>query len=394
MFNIIIVHYSEIALKGQNRRYFEKKLVKNIKDALLEGAKIERLLGRIVIRFAEALDKDRIVTALGRTSGITNFAFAVECGKTFDGLRNKAIEALNGVQGTFKVVASGHGFPLSRTEIERQLGAAIVEKYGLKAKMVSPDTTVHVEICDSVAYLYLEKFPGLGGLPVGSSGRVCVLLSGGIDSPAAAVLVAKRGCRPLFVHFHAFRSNEGADGSKIGEIIKTLLPYCLRTKVYYVPYSIFQLATTHIPAEYELIIFRRFMNRIADAIAQRERAKAIVTGESIAQVASQTLDNIMATEEVTQLPIIRPLITFDKEEIIAMAKRLGTYDLSIQDYKDCCSIISRHPKTRPKLGKIQELESTVDMNRLIQKTIDASKIVAYKYGKGAVESKEVEIPSA
>lgn len=393
MFNTVLVHYSEIALKGQNRNYFEKKLARNIKEVLPPGAAIKRLFGKFLIKLSENYDKASMVSALTRVYGISNFAFAAGCGSTFDELKSKAINALNEIEihGTFKVIASGRGFPLGPSEIERQLGAVIVEKCGLNARMVSPDTTVHVEICDSVAYLYLEKFPGLGGLPVGSSGRVVALLSGGIDSPVAAVLTAKRGCRPLFVHFHALRSNEEAEKSKIDEIVRKLLPYVLRTKIYFIPYSLFQLTTTHIPAEYELIIFRRFMNRVAAAIATAEKAKAIVTGESIAQVASQTLDNLIATEEVTQLPVIRPLVTFDKEEIIAAAKKLGTYELSIMDYKDCCSIISRHPKTRPKLEKIKDLEATVDMSKLTADTLNAAKVVAYKYGKGNVEKKEVDV---
>lgn len=386
----IIVHYAEIALKGQNRNYFEKKLARNIKEVLPIGTELKRIFGRFIIRMPEGYNKDA-ASALAKVYGINNFAFAAECGKSFEELRDKALNILNGSAGTFKVIASGHGFPLSSSAIERQLGAAIVDKHKLKAKMKLPDITVFVETFNGAAYLYLQKFHGPAGLPVGSSGRVVTLLSGGIDSPVAALLAAKRGCRPLFVHFHALRSNEEAKNSKIAAIIKQLLPYVLRTKVYYVPYTLFQLATTHIPSEYELIIFRRFMNRIADAIAQREKAKAIVTGESIAQVASQTLDNIMATE-VTALPIIRPLITFDKEEIIAAAKGLGTYELSIQDYKDCCSIISRHPKTKPKLEKIKQLESSVNMEKIIQDTLDAGKIVAYKYGKGMVEAKEVPIP--
>jgi len=392
VFNTIIVHYSEIALKGQNRNYFEKKLSRNIKEVLPIGTELIRMFGRFIIRLPEGCSKETIVSSLAKVSGISNFSFAVECGRTFEELKKKATEVLDGMNGTFKVIASGHGFPLSSSEIERQLGAAIVDKYKLKAKMKLPDITVFVETFDGAAYLYLQKFQGSGGLPVGSSGRVVVLLSGGIDSPVAALLAAKRGCRPLFVHFHALRSNEDAEASKIGDIIKKLLPYVLRTKVYYVPYSIFQLATAHIPGEFELIVFRRFMNRVAEVVAQREKAKGIVTGESIAQVASQTLDNIMATEEVTQLPVIRPLITCDKEEIITMAKKLETYELSIQDYKDCCSIISRHPKTRPKLEKIKELESTVDLNKLVQDTLAASKVVAYKYGRGEIESKEVAAP--
>jgi len=389
LFNTIIVHYSEIALKGQNRNYFEKKLARNIKEVMPIGTELIRMFGRFIIRLPEGCSKEVVVSSLAKVYGISNFSFAVGCGRTFEELKRKATEVLSGVNGTFKVIASGHGFPLSSSEIEKRLGAAIVDSYKLKASMKSPDIRVYVEICDSAAYLYFEKIPGLGGLAVGSSGRVVALLSGGIDSPVAALLAAKRGCRPLFVHFHALRSNEDAEASKIGDIIKKLLPYVLRTKVYYVPYSFFQLATTHIPGEFELIVFRRFMNRMAEVVAQREQAKGIVTGESIAQVASQTLDNIMATEEVTQLPVIRPLITCDKEEIITTAKKLGTYELSIQDYKDCCSIISRHPKTRPKLDKIKKLESTFDMDKIIHDTINASKIVAYKYGKGKIEAKEI-----
>jgi len=388
----IIVHYAEIALKGQNRNYFEKKLAKNIKDVMPVGTKIKRHFGRFVV--SGTPDKD-YAGALARIPGISNFAFAVKCGNDFDSLKAKTIELLDGKlqDKRFKVVASGNGFPLSSSDIERQLGAAIVEKYKIRASMTMPDVTVHVEAFDSTAYIYLEKFQGMDGLPVGSSGRAVVLLSGGIDSPVAAVLAAKRGCRPIFIHFHALRSNEDAENSKIAKIVEMLLPYVLRTKVYYVPYSLFQLGTSHIPPEYELVVFRRFMNRAAEEIAMKEKAKAIVTGESIGQVASQTLDNLISSEDATKLPVIRPLITFDKNEIINLAKKLGTYDLSILDYKDCCSIITKHPKTRPKLEKIKAFEETFDVNKLVQDTINASKVVAYKYGKGRIEAKEIPVPA-
>ncbi len=392
MSDCIIVHYGEISLKGQNRRYFEKKLARNIKEALPAGADVRRLRSRMIVS-AGGHDAEGIVSALSKIPGISNFCFASRCGD-FESLKSKAIGLLDGnIEGkTFKVVAAGDGFPMGSSEIEKELGAAIVEKYGIRARMKSPDVTVYVETFDSEAYVYTEKIPGPGGLPVGSSGRVISLLSGGIDSPVSSWLVMKRGCRPFFAHFHALRSNEEAESSKISGLIKALLPYCLRTKVYYIPYSFFQIATSHIPPEYEVIVFRRFMNRVAEEIAKRERAKGIVTGESIAQVASQTLDNMIASEDATHLPVIRPLAAMDKEEIILIAKKLGTYDISIRDYKDCCSIVSRHPKTRPKLEKVKELESTIDVGRLIEDTLAASKVVSYKYGKGSIEAKEVPAP--
>ncbi len=389
----IIVHYGEIALKGQNRRYFEKKLARNLRDALPAGADVSRVHSRILISL-EDYNKEDVISALAKTAGVSNFCFATECGSDFASLKSKTIELLDGkVEGkTFKVAAAGDGFPLSSSEIEKELGAAVVERYKIRASMKTPDVTVHVETFDSAAYMYTEKFAGLGGLPVGSSGRVISLLSGGIDSPVSSWLVMKRGCRPLFAHFHALRNNEEAENSKIADLVKAVLPYCLRTRVYYIPYSIFQIAASGIPPEYEVIVFRRFMNRVAGEIAKRERAKGIVTGESIAQVASQTLDNMIASEDAAELPVIWPLAAMDKEEIISLAKKLGTYDISIRDYKDCCSIISRHPKTRPKLEKIKELESAIDMTKLVHDTLDAAKVVAYKYGKGKIEAKEVPIP--
>lgn len=373
----VIVHHSEITLKGQNRRFFEKKLAENIKDALPE-ATVRRTSNRLIIETGANDAESR----LKKVFGISNFVFAEECGTDFKEITKTAVKMLDGkLKGTFKVEAtrSDKSYPMNSMEIEKKLGEAIVDAYNAKVAMKKPDITVHVELLADKAYVYAEKLPGLNGLPVGSGGRVVSLLSGGIDSPVSSWLMMKRGFRVIFVHFHALRSNEEAENSKIKDLVNALMPYALRAKVYYVPYDLFQLSVK-VPEDYELVIFRRFMNRVAERIAQQEKAKALVTGESLAQVASQTIDSIAVTEEAVSMPIIRPLATFNKEEIITLAKKLGTYEISIKDYKDCCSIVARHPKTKPKLAKAKLFEKNIDMDKLVAETIAQSKCVMYRFG--------------
>ncbi len=356
-----IVKYSEIALKGKNRSFFEKKLAENIRKQT--GMSTKRIDGRII---AEG-EGD-----LSRVFGIASFSPVIEMERDIDEIGKKALQEMKNMRGkTMKVYCTraDKKFPKKSMEISRQIGG-ILFNAGYGADMKNPDIKVFVEFVKGRAYLYFEKKRGLGGLPVGSSGKIVSLLSGGIDSPVSTWYAMKRGCTPICLHVHAFKSNEQAKKSKIKDILGVLSSYTPEIKCYFIPYYIFQSNVLGVPEKYELAIFRRYLFRLAEKIASVEGAKAIFTGESLGQVASQTLENIYVSSDAVKTPILRPLIGFDKEEIICTAKYIGTYNISIKQYRDCCSIIARHPSTKPKISRVLEVEKNIDMEGIVDKSLD------------------------
>ena len=370
MHDVIGVNYSEIALKGQNRPYFEKSLRQNVRRMLKgEECVVEGVCDRILVRLLPGADEKSIGGKLKCVFGISHFYPAFSCGKSIEEIGAKAREIFAGIgkDRTFKVKSSraDKTFPVDSQELNRRLGE-IFYNDGYRVDVKKPDVTLHVDILKDFALVYTEKTPCHGGMPVGTSGRVIVLFSGGIDSPVAASYAMKRGCRPVYVHFHAMRSNADAAKSKIAKLVKSLCRYSGRAKLYLVPYDTFQVNCT---SDYELVLFRRFINRVAEKIADVEGAKALVTGESIAQVASQTLDNMAAIEEPVKIPVIRPLAGMNKDEIIAKAEEIGTFELSIEDYKDCCSIVSRHPRTKANMEKIKTDEEKMGIEKMVQETL-------------------------
>ncbi|HLD84009.1 MAG TPA: tRNA uracil 4-sulfurtransferase ThiI [archaeon] len=376
MHDVIGVNYSEIALKGQNRGYFERKLRQNVRRALKgEQCDVEGLPDRILVRPLPGADEKSIGAKLKCVFGISHFYPAFSCGKSVDEISRKAQEIFAGIgkEKTFKVKCSrsDRTFPIGSQELNRQIGE-ILYNSGRKVDVKKPDIVLYADILKDSALVYTEKTPCYGGLPAGSSGRVTVLFSGGIDSPVAAWYAMKRGCQPVYVHFHAMRSNAEAAKSKIAKLVERLCIFSGRVRLYLVPYDVFQVNCS---SDYELVLFRRFINRVAEKIAQLEGAQALVTGESIAQVASQTLDNIAAIEEAVKMPIIRPLAGMNKDEIIAKAQEIGTYDLSIEDYKDCCSIVSRHPKTKANLEKIKADEERMNIEKMAEETLALAEAV-------------------
>ncbi|MBI4018638.1 MAG: tRNA 4-thiouridine(8) synthase ThiI [Candidatus Aenigmarchaeota archaeon] len=370
MHDMIGVHYSEIALKGQNRGYFEKSLRQNVRRMLKgEECSIESVHDRILIRLLPGANEKSIGEKLQCVFGISHFYPAFSCGKSIEEIGLKAREIFQQVpkDKTFKVKSSraDKKFPIDSQELNRRLGE-IFYNDGYTVDVKKPDVTLHVDIIKDFALVYTEKTACYGGMPVGTSGKVVVLFSGGIDSPVASWYAMKRGCRPVYVHFHAMRSNADAAKSKIGRLVQSLCRYSGRAKLYLVPYDTFQVSCA---SDYELVVFRRFINRVAEKIAALEGAKVLVTGESIAQVASQTLDNMAAIEEAVKIPIIRPLAGMNKDEIIAKAEEIGTYELSLGDYKDCCSIVSRHPRTKANLEKIKADEEKMNIEKLAEETL-------------------------
>ncbi len=370
---MILIHYGEIGIKGKNRAVFENCLVRNIKKALgNEIEKIYREYGRILVKEGERANYEMLKEKLAKIPGIENFSFAYEVDLDIEEMKKIAMEiAKNEKFSTFKISArrSNKEFPYSSMQINEIVGEEIKEKLNKKVKLENPELTIFIEVGNKKAYVYKEKYSGIGGLPVGSQGKVVALLSGGIDSPVAAWLMIKRGCSVVFIHFY----NESLVSSpkKVEEIIEKLTEYQLSSKAYFIPFGTLQYEIIkNVQSKYRMIIYRRVMTKIANEIASMEKAKAVVTGDSIGQVASQTLENIHCIYDASDLPVLSPLIGMDKREIIDMAKKIGTYEISIKPYDDCCSfMVAKHPATKASLDKIKEMEKKIifDIEEIIEK---------------------------
>jgi tRNA uracil 4-sulfurtransferase len=363
----ILIHYGELALKGRNRGLFEKKLIANIRKVV--PGRVVRLHGRIVV---ESDDID----ALKKVFGISWMANAHMVEKDLESIKDlvlsKVLEiSTEGIQtfGVF-VKRADKSFPYTSVEVGDIVGREVVEQLGLRVNLRSPDLKIYIEIAEEV-FVFFEKVRGLCGLPVGISGRVLCMLSGGIDSPVAAYLMMKRGCEVDFIHFHSFNNGKRALHTKVGELVERLDNYQLSSRLILVPYHPFHLSIMEnsINSSYELGLFRRFMLKLSESIAMADGHKALVTGDSLGQVASQTIENLNVFNTSVSMPIFQPLISFDKEEIIKLAREIGSYDISIRPYKDCCSIMARRPRTRIKLNKIEMLEKRIGLERLIEKTL-------------------------
>ena len=367
----ILVHYGELALKGKNRRLFENKLIENIRKIC--GGNVRRLEGRIVVENAN-------LECLEDIFGISWFALSYSAEKNPDSIikivLDNIAEKITG-SPTFGVVVrrADKGFSLTSTEVAKMVGEGVKNRYNIKVRLKNPQLKIHVEIADEV-FIYFEKTKGLGGLPVGVSGNVLCLLSGGIDSPVAAYLMMKRGCKVDYIHFHSFSKNANVLKSKIRDIVDLLSKYGLESRLFVAPYRPFQVAFLKkgISTGYDLILFRRMMFKVAEEVAKRWGYKGIVTGDSLGQVASQTLDNLRAVRDSISVPVLQPLICFDKQEIIDLAKNLGSYEMSIKPYKDCCSILALHPKTSPRLDEIKHNEEKIQMKRVVEDTLDLTQV--------------------
>jgi thiamine biosynthesis protein ThiI len=380
MKNIISIQYGEIALKGQNRREFVGALVKNIKRAL-DGLNFDRVStgdSRVVLQLNEKSEIEEITKRLKRVFGIEWFSIARESEKDVEKIKETILDYLskNAVPTPIKVEAkrSDKSFPLKSNEISSIVGKAIDEK-GYETDLENQKTTIRISINQKSAIITFDKIPCFGGLPVGSSGKVICLLSGGIDSPVAAIQMMKRGCSIDLLHFYQFPEHEQVMKSKIADIVGILRTYGFDGNIYLAPYSEFYKATfTSIPPRKELVVFRRFIIKVANRMAMETRAIGIATGDNLAQVASQTLENLYVTNEAAEMPVYRPLVCYNKQEIIKLAKEYGTYEASIKEYKDCCSLIAAaHPETKTKLEEIKELEIKADISKIVDKTMELVK---------------------
>lgn len=376
--NYIICHYNEIGLKGKNRKFFEEKLIENIKKVLPKNSFlfVKRISGRIIIELSEFGQKqeEEIKKGLKNIFGLSHFSPAVLCEQNIETIKKKAFELLKDKKfKSFRITAqrSKKEFALTSGQINEKVGEFIIEKLNKKVKLENPDATCFIEIVEKYAFLYAEKIKGPGGLPIGSGGKAIALISGGIDSPVASFYIMKRGVRIIFLHFHSEPYTEKASIEKVRRMIGVLNKFQFGSKLYSVPFSAIQkeiLLKT--PAKLRVILYRRFMFRIARKIAEKEKAKAIITGESVGQVASQTLENIRVIEESMDLPVLRPLIGFDKEEIIKKAREIGTFEISILPHQDCCSLfVPKHPETKAKLRDVLKAEEKLETEKIIGETV-------------------------
>jgi len=385
--NYIICHYHEIGLKGKNRKFFEKKLIENIKGTLSpEHFKyVRRISGRILIELTPSgIEKQKQISEkLKNIFGIAYFALAMNSKQEIKSIQRTAYNLLKDKKfKTFRISTkrSKKDFSLSSQQINEKVGEYILKKLNKKVNLENPDIICFIEIVEKNAFLYLEKISGSGGLPVGVSGKAMLLISGGIDSPVAAYYAMKRGVKLIFVHFHAYKYTERASLEKVSQLIKVLNKFQFDTKLYLIPFDDIQkeiLLKT--PEKLRIILYRRCMIRIAEKIAEKEKAKALITGESIGQVASQTLENLGVIEKATDLPIIRPLIGLDKQEIIDKAKKIGTYDISILPHQDCCArFLPRYPETKAKIKEIERAEKRLNIKKLIKQAIKNADIKILK----------------
>jgi thiamine biosynthesis protein ThiI len=373
----VLIRYHEIALKKGNRQYFTELLKRNLLAAVKDlGAKeIRSLPARLLLTFKNDIDPSITAQRIGTVFGVANFSLVERTARDIDALRSRILESINGTHFSSFRIETQRGdktFPLTSPEINRQLGAAVKEKSGARVDLMNAEFTVTVEILPRDAFFGFNRIPGAGGLPVGASGRLVSLISGGIDSPVAAYRMMQRGCRLIFVHFHSAPYLDNTSQEKVRHLITTLTRHQFLSRLYLVPFGEIQRQiVASVARPLRVILYRRMMLRIAEAIARKEKAKALVTGESLGQVASQTLDNMVVVQQAARLPILRPLVGMDKQEIIDQARRIGTFEISSIPDQDCCQLfVPKHPATKARFTEVERDEAKFDVNELIRYGIE------------------------
>jgi tRNA uracil 4-sulfurtransferase len=370
--NSVLIRYHEIALKKGNRAYFTELLKRNLLAAVkdLGGKEIRSLPARILLTLKNDVPPAILIERMNTVFGVANFSIVERTERDIDALRERILESLNGSNFQSFRIETQRGdktFPLNSPEINRRLGAAVKEKSGARVDLMNPECTVTVEILPRDAFFGFNKIAGAGGLPVGASGRVVSLISGGIDSPVASYRMMQRGCRVIFVHFHSAPYQDNMSQEKVRQLLSLLTRHQFLSRLYLVPFGEIQRQIVAAVARpLRVVLYRRMMLRIAEAIARKEKAKALVTGESLGQVASQTLDNMAVIQQATRLPILRPLVGMDKQEIIDQARRIGTFDISSIPDQDCCQLfVPKHPATKARFSEVEQDETKFDVKELI-----------------------------
>lgn len=383
MDKVLIVRYGEISLKGKNRHQFENQLMNNMKAALkgLPQRRIEKTYGRIYVDLSDTEHVDEVIQRITRVFGIHSVSPAYTVPLELDAIKKEAQRQLAKLEPTtFKVETSRpyKRFPLKSPEVSRQVGGYLLAHVpGWKVDVHRPEVVINVEIRQEGAFVYSEQIMGLGGLPVGSTGRALLLISGGIDSPVAGWLTMKRGVQPVGLHFHSFPFTSERAKEKVVDLCRILASYGRGFKLYVNHFTEIQKAIRkNCPEEFYVTLMRRMMFRLAEAVARQEKALALVTGENLGQVASQTLESMAAINEVTKMPVLRPLITMDKAEIIELAQQIGTYETSILPYEDCCTLfLPKHPATRPNLEKVRKAEEALDIPGLMEESLAKTEVI-------------------
>ena len=382
MERLYLISFGEIALKGENRPFFERMLTQRIKQVIMpydKNVQLKNVHGRIYC-FTQA-PKEKVAEALKKVFGIVYICPAVSCENNIEDIKNTALEVIKEQDHygkTFKVETRrpNKSFPLKSPEVNAQVGAYILSNIeGLKVNVHDPDIRLDIEIREKT-FIYSEKIPGPGGLPIGCGGKAISLLSGGIDSPVATYMIMKRGVEIEPIYFHSFPFTTDRAKEKVIDLCKVLAGYSGKIRLHVVNFTeALKEIGKNTPEEFLTIMMRRMMVRVADKIAEERGAKALVTGESLGQVASQTMEAIAATNEVASMPIFRPLIGFDKIEIMDIARKIGTYDISIEPYADCCSVfVPKHPKIRPAICEVHKAEEDIDVEKLVSMCIEGIEI--------------------
>ena len=375
----IVIHYQEIALKGKNRPWFVARLVRNLKEATkdLDVQRVQALQGRIELVLGADTAWETARDRVADVFGIANFAKAGRAPLEIDAIAQEILKDLGPENPpTFRLSArrSDKRFPMSSPEIEREVGGRIKEARGWTVNLGKPDFTIHVETLTNEAFYYFGKERGAGGLPVGASGKVACLLSGGIDSPVAAWRMMRRGSRVVFVHFHSYPILSRASQEKARELVRLLTRFQYRSRLLLVPFGeIQQRVVLAVAPPLRVVIYRRLMMRIAERIARLNRAQGLVTGEVVGQVASQTLENMATIGSVVSMPVLRPLVGMDKEEITAEAERLRTYPISIIPDQDCCTLFTpKHPATKAKRHEVERAEEALPIGEIVEQAVAAA----------------------
>jgi thiamine biosynthesis protein ThiI len=382
----VVIHYQEIALKGRNRPWFVARLVRNLKEATkdLDVRGVRALQGRIELVIGPDTTWEAARDRVSRVFGIANFARAGRAPLDVDAIAQKILQDLGPENPpTFRLSArrSDKRFPLTSPEIEREVGGRIKEARGWTVNLAKPDFTIHVETLSNDAFYYFGKERGAGGLPVGASGKVACLLSGGIDSPVAAWRMMRRGSRVLFVHFHSYPILSRASQEKARELAALLSRFQNRSRLFLVAFGeIQQRVVLAVAPPLRVVIYRRLMMRIAERIAAANRAQALITGEVVGQVASQTLENMATIGSVVSMPVLRPLVGMDKEEITAEAQRLGSYPISIIPDQDCCTLFTpRHPATKAKRYEVERAEEGLPIAEIVDQAVSAAVVEQFTF---------------
>ena len=384
--HVVLVHYHELGLKRGNRPLFLRHLARNLRRATsdLGPVNLRQVSGRLLLELDEHPDPAAVRDRVRRVCGVASAALAYRVVSTVEAMKAVVAELVEGrTFASFRISArrAFKTYPLTSVELNRQLGAFVLERVATKVDLRQPELEIHVEVMPAETFVYVDPEPGPGGLPVGASGIVAALLSGGIDSPVAAWRMMKRGCRVVFVHFHSVPYLPPTSQAKARALVERLTQWQYDSTLVLVPFGEIQREVVlTVPPPARVVIYRRLMVRIAEALARKHGAVALTTGESLGQVASQTLPNIARIDEAATMPILRPLIGMDKLEITEQARRLGTFEISIEPDADCCTLfVPKHPATQMSEHEVGAVEARLDIPRLVAAGSDGASVDAFAF---------------